>query len=144
MPMGEVITTLNTLIIRRNRYIQLAALLLTIVVGLCSRAYGEYLPRVIALYAGDCLWALMIYFGCGLILNQLGIAPTILLSLLFCYSIEVSQLYHAPWIDGIRANRFGALVLGHGFLWTDIVCYTFGVMAGAIIDLIRCKRGNNR
>lgn len=141
--MGEVLTTSNALI-QRNRYIQPVALLLTIAAGLCSRAYGEYLPQVIALYAGDSLWALMIYFGFGLIFNQIGIASTVLLSIIFCYSIEASQLYHAPWIDGIRSNRFGALVFGHGFLWTDIVCYTFGVMAGAIIDVIRCKRGNNR
>jgi hypothetical protein len=29
--------------------------------------------------------------------------------------VEFSQLYHAPWIDTIRAARIGALVLGSTF-----------------------------
>ncbi|MFM8818855.1 MAG: DUF2809 domain-containing protein, partial [Phycisphaerales bacterium] len=41
------------------------------------------------------------------------------------------QLHHAPWIDGIRATRLGALVLGSGFLWSDIACYAVGVAGGA-------------
>ena len=43
-----------------------------------------------------------------------------------CYAIEGSQLCHAPWIDTIRHTRLGALVLGYGFLWSDIICYTVG------------------
>ena len=37
------------------------------------------------------------------------------ISLLFCYGIEMSQLYHAQWIDSIRATTLGGLVLGYGF-----------------------------
>lgn len=53
-------------------------------------------------------------------------------------AVECSQLYHAPWIDAIRDTRFGALVLGSGFLWTDLLCYAVGVVIAATIDrLIR-------
>ena len=34
--------------------------------------------------------------------------------------VEESQLYHASWIDSIRGTTLGALVLGHGFLWSDL------------------------
>ena len=50
------------------------------------------------------------------------------------YLIEISQLYHAPWIDAIRATALGGLVLGFGFLWSDILCYTVGVLLGIIVD----------
>jgi hypothetical protein len=50
-----------------------------------------------------------------------------LATLMVAYAIEGSQLYHAPWIDAIRDTRFGGLVLGYGFLWSDIICYTVGV-----------------
>jgi hypothetical protein len=47
---------------------------------------------------------------------------------------ELSQLYHAPWIDGLRATRLAALALGQGFLWSDLVCYTAGVSLAAGVD----------
>ena len=50
--------------------------------------------------------------------------------------IEISQLYHAPWIDSIRATTLGGLILGFGFLWSDLICYTVGIVIGAIIDKI--------
>ena len=49
------------------------------------------------------------------------------------YGIEISQLYQAPWIDATRATRLGGLVLGHGFLWSDMVCYSVGIGVGALI-----------
>jgi hypothetical protein len=51
------------------------------------------------------------------------------------FLVEISQLYHAPWIDAIRQTTLGGLVLGFGFLRTDLVCYSVGVMIGVIADL---------
>jgi len=48
--------------------------------------------------------------------------------------VKISQLYHAPWIDAIRQATLGGLVLGFGFLWTDLVCYLVGVMIGVIAE----------
>ena len=55
-------------------------------------------------------------------------------ALVFSYLIEISQLYHALWIDAIRATTLGGLVLGFVFLWSDILCYTVGVLLGIIVD----------
>ena len=46
----------------------------------------------------------------------------------------MSQLYHAPWIDAIRDTLPGALVLGYGFLWSDLACYAAGVALGAGVE----------
>jgi Protein of unknown function (DUF2809) len=56
------------------------------------------------------------------------------------YAVEVSQLYHAPWIDAVRHTRLGGLVLGYGFLWSDLVCYTVGVTLGVAIDYGSTRR----
>ena len=53
----------------------------------------------------------------------------------FCFVIELSQLYHAPWIDGLRHTRLGGLILGYGFLWSDLICYAVGVATGWLIEL---------
>jgi hypothetical protein len=50
--------------------------------------------------------------------------------------VELSQLYHAPWIDSIRQTTLGGLILGFGFLWTDLACYAFGVGLGVLLELI--------
>ena len=57
------------------------------------------------------------------------------ISLLVCYGIEVSQLYHAPWIDDLRRTRLGGLIVGFGFLWSDLVCYAVGVMLALLLEL---------
>lgn len=65
-----------------------------------------------------------------------------LLSLAVCYLVEFSQLYQAPWIITIRRTLPGRLVLGHGFLWSDLLAYTAGIAAvwGIITILTRKKR----
>ena len=62
-----------------------------------------------------------------------------LLSLSFSILIEVSQLYHAPWIDSIRRTTMGGLVLGFGFVWSDLACYAVGVGLGVVIEMSTSK-----
>ena len=66
-----------------------------------------------------------------------------LAALLFSYCIEISQLYQAGWINAIRGTTLGALVLGHGFLWSDMVCYTVGVGLAVLIDFYTFAPGFN-
>ena len=111
----------------RNRIVYLISVAIVMGLGLSSRKYAGYLPEWINTYLGDALWAVMIYLFAALLLKDRKSAQIALLSLLFCYLIEISQLYHAPWIDAIRNTRLGGLVLGFGFLWTDIIAYTMGI-----------------
>ena len=57
------------------------------------------------------------------------------ITLIFSFGIELSQLYQAPWINAVRETRPGALVLGAGFKWTDLVCYTLGCLMGVLGEL---------
>ena len=97
--------------------------LILIPIGLATRQYGNEWMK---LYAGDVLWAAMIYWGFKFLFAQEP-KKIAFYALIFCFSIEFSQLYHAPWIDQIRNTRFGGLVLGFGFLWSDLGCYLVGV-----------------
>lgn len=53
----------------------------------------------------------------------------------FAAAVECSQLYRAEWIGDLRATRLGALALGHGFLWSDVICYAVGVAVAVVIDI---------
>jgi hypothetical protein len=121
---------------RRNRINYLIIVVITIVVGLLSRKLSAYLPHFVNIFLGDSLWAIMIFVGVGFLFNRLSTLKTGLLALLFCYFIEISQLYHAEWIDNIRHTTLGGLVLGFGFLWSDIAAYTLGVGVAVVAEMI--------
>ncbi len=109
----------------------LACLAAAIVLGLASRRFGPELPAFVATYAGDALWAVAAYLAVGVARPSAPIMRRVIAAFAFAVAVEASQLYHAPWIDGIRATRLGALVLGSGFLWSDLACYAAGVAASA-------------
>jgi hypothetical protein len=116
----------------------------TIALGLASRRWAAELPPFVAAYAGDTLWAVMIFWLAALVRPAASTARLATAALLICAAVELSQLYHAPWIDGIRATRLGGLILGYGFLPGDLACYMTGVAFAASIDRLlgRTPRAN--
>ncbi|MDM8566737.1 DUF2809 domain-containing protein [Candidatus Halobeggiatoa sp. HSG11] len=121
-------------LIHRNRIVYALAIITVIVLGLASRRYS--LPYFIVTYAGDTLWALMVFFIIGFLFPTLSTIKVIIIALSFSFCIELSQLYHEPWIDNIRQNRLVALIIGHVFLWSDLICYTVGIIIGGLIELM--------
>ncbi len=112
------------------------------VVGIASRKVPTHLPLVFSKYPGDVLWALLVFIIIGFLFNKMEILRVSLYSLAFSYLIEISQIYHAPWIDNIRHSLFGKLVLGSGFSVIDMICYTIGILIGAILEYYFIKRKN--
>jgi len=120
----------------RSRVIYLLLVVSTIILGLLSRKFGYYLPEYVNSYLGDALWALMVLLIFGVIFPKQNSLRIAFVSISFCFIIEISQLYHAPWIDNIRANRLGGLILGFGFLWTDLIAYSLGVGFETLLELL--------
>ncbi len=110
------------------------------ILGLSTRRFSIYFPSWINLYLGDALWALMIFFLFGLLFRTRKTRWITAGALLFSFSIEVSQLYHSRWIDLLRKTRVGGLVLGYGFLWSDLVSYIVGIGAGVLIERLMFLR----
>ena len=119
---------------RRSRVACLVILVVTIACGLASRRYGAMLPSVVALYAGDALWATMVTWLLALLWPRAATSRLALGALARAVTVELTQLYRAPWLDAIRATTVGALALGQGFLWSDLACYLFGVSLAAFLD----------
>ena len=107
---------------------------LVIAAGLASRAETLALPAFVAKYAGDALWALMIFLGIGLLLPIRRTAAVATWAVILCCTVEVSQLYHAPWIDAARDTWWGRLTLGDKFAWGDIAAYLVGIAFGGVIE----------
>jgi hypothetical protein len=120
----------------RNRLLYLLFLILVILSGLASRHYANLCPAWVQLYLGDALWALMVFILMGMIFNRKGSLWIALAAVTFSFCVEFSQLYHAPWIDSIRSTRLGGLVLGFGFLWSDLICYLAGISIGFTLEIL--------
>ena len=118
----------------RSRAVFLALAAATIILGLATRRFRRSLPAAVGLYAGDVLWATMVYLLLAAIWPRASIRRLTAGAAAFALVIEVGQLYHAPWIDAVRDTRLGGLVLGFGFLWSDLACYAIGIALAALID----------
>ncbi|MBJ8105430.1 MULTISPECIES: DUF2809 domain-containing protein [Bacillus cereus group] len=125
---------------KRHRLLYAVFTIIVIILGLSSRKFAFALPDLLNDYLGDALWALMIFAGFGFLFPKIATKKLAFISLIFCYGIEISQLYHVPWIDNIRATTLGGLVLGYGFLWSDLVAYTIGVGVGVLCEFMLRKK----
>src|SRR5262245_4741738 len=127
--------------VRRSKGLYCGLLLATVVLGLASRRYPSAFPVLIARYGGDALWAGMVFWIVALLRPELATVRVALAALAIAVCVEFSQLYHAPWIDALRASRLGALVLGRGFVWSDLVSYAAGVALMTAVDVWFTRRG---
>ena len=119
----------------KARAVYLLLIALTIPLGLATRGMPELFPAIVARYGGDTLWALNLYWIFAFIQPWHTPASRFYLTLAVAFSIEFSQLYHAPWIDALRANYWISLLFGQGFLLSDLLCYMLGVSMALFFDL---------
>lgn len=119
---------------KRNPFTYFFLVTTVMILGLSTRLFSAYFPNWINLYLGDALWALMIFFLLALLFRARETRWITAGALLFAFSIEISQLYHSPWIDALRKTRMGGLVLGYGFLWSDLASYTVGIGFGFLME----------
>ena len=124
---------------QRNRKVYLLLIPFVMALGLLSRKLNYLLPDIVNTYLGDAIWAAMIYVMMAFVFANKLPKKIAVFSLLFCYAIEVSQLYQAPLINAIRKTTLGALVLGSGFLWSDLLAYILGVVVVLVIELFWTK-----
>lgn len=115
----------------KSRIYYFTLFLFIIFLGICSRK-----TTFVPLWIGDFLYAVMIYFLVRIFLPFKNAFSIALLSLLICYSIEFLQLYQGEWMIELRKTLLGRYVLGQGFLWEDILAYTFGIITVFVFEKI--------
>jgi hypothetical protein len=119
---------------RRDLRIYLLIMAVIIAFGLPARIIHGQLPTWYTLYFGDYLWAMLLFFLFALTLRTMSTFKVAVITLLFTYLIEISQLFHPGWLEYLRSIKLFALVLGYGFLWSDIAAYTLGIFTGALLE----------
>ena len=114
---------------KSNRLNYIILILLVLILGILSRKILG-----IPLFIGDVLYAVLIFFGFRFLIMDSKKATSLLLSLLFCFGIEILQLVQIDWLIAIRKSTLGHYILGEGFLWLDLLCYVIGSLVTYYFD----------
>ena len=120
----------------RSRATYLALAVVTILVGLLVHLRGAVLGPVIRDMAGDALWAAMVTWWVGVLSPASRPVVRGAAAYVVCVGVELSQLWHLPALDAVRATTVGHLVLGEGFDLRDLAAYAFGVAGAMLLDVV--------
>jgi len=124
----------------RARATYVALGLATVAIGLLVHLRGSVFDTATRDVLGDALWAAMIAWGMGALAPTARLAVRSGAAYVVCVAVEVSQLYHTPALDAIRATRAGHLVLGSGFDPRDLAAYALGVASAAVLEAVVVAR----
>lgn len=121
-----------------TRRAALLCLFVTIALGLLSRRWP--LPGWFAEHTGDALYATAAFWVLAVVWPRLPVVTRALAAFSISATIECSQLLHTPWLDDLRHTRPGALILGQGFQWDDVIAYAFGALIGWCWAMVMRRR----
>ncbi|HET7457037.1 MAG TPA: DUF2809 domain-containing protein [Gemmatimonadaceae bacterium] len=124
----------------RDRLAYVALAIGTIAIGLAVHLRGTALPPAARDVLGDALWAVMIAWGVSAVVPAAPRRVRGTAALAVCWAVELSQLYHAPLLDTVRATTAGHLVLGSGFDPRDLAAYAGGVVVAMLLDAAAGRR----
>ena len=115
------------------RIFYLSGIAVLIALGLLSRRV-KFVPAA----CGDALWAMMVYCCFRIVLIRKPMIISAVAALITSFAIEFSQMLKPDWLVKIRSTFLGHMLLGQGFLWSDLLAYTIGIaVVYGITALIR-------
>ena len=103
-----------------------------IALGLGSRRPAA--PAFVQAYAGDVLWGVLFFLLYAVVWPRKGALVLAVWAIGTTELIELSELYQGQWALRLRATRLGGLLLGHTFLWSDVLCVLLGGALAALLD----------
>jgi len=126
--------SLAPVIFVRSRVLLSLMALAVIALGLASRRGYSPFPEALGNYPGDALWAWGVLLCVAWVQPAMARGRLVGWSLAIVFAIEFLQLYQAPWMQALRANKLAYLVLGNGFDPLDLLAYVVGIAWGAGVD----------
>lgn len=104
--------------------------------ALATRKHPEWFYPLMARYGGDTIWAGEFLFFLRILFLRTKLFKLAVFNYLFGVIVEVSQLWYTSWLDAIRHTLIGRLMLGVGFLWSDLLCYAVGTLLACSIAIL--------
>ena len=99
--------------------------------------HGTFIKKdLLPSFIGDGLWSMVVFCCWRILLPKLKLFYIAAASLATSYLIEFSQMIKWEWLVGLRSTFIGHMILGQGFLWTDLIAYTIGIVIIFFISLL--------
>lgn len=98
-----------------------------VALGLLSRRFP--LPGLLAEHTGDALYTAAAFLLLAVVFPAAGSASLAFGAFAWSALVEAAQLSTWPWLQDLRSTTAGALLLGQGFQWADLVAYGVGAVA---------------
>lgn len=102
--------------------------------GLASRQPPLQTWPIIGPWGGDAAWTMAACGGLRVLRPGWSPLRVAFAGYALSVAVEVSQLLDLWPLDDLRRTRIGALLLGRGFLWSDLLAYAGGAACHLIID----------
>ena len=90
-------------------------------------------------YGGDFLVVMLLYCFVKSFIDA-SVGKTAVGVLAFAYLIELSQYFHLAKFWGLEHSRTALLILGNSFSFSDLLCYTLGILLALFVEKIRMGR----
>ena len=124
----------NTPELRSRRRRCVAALLLTVPLGLVWRLAPLHLPPAASKYGGSALWATAVYWAVAAVLVRRPTGVVAVTAAAVALGVEcLKQVYWAP-LDRFRETLAGKLLLGRYFTYGAIAAYWIAIGVVAALD----------
>lgn len=120
----------------KRRIVYLCLFAFFIWLALATRHHPDWFHPFIVRYGGDTIWAGDFLFFFRAVFPKTNLVKLAIFNYLFGVADEVSQLWHTPWLDAIRHTLIGRLMLGLGFLWSDLICYFVGTILALSLAIL--------
>ncbi len=104
--------------------------------ALATRNHKAWFCPIIVTYGGDVIWAGMFVFFLRMFFVKTPLWKLALINYILGVLDECSQLITVPWFVAIRQTKLGKLMLGVGFVWSDLVCYAIGTCIAWAIAVV--------
>jgi Protein of unknown function (DUF2809) len=121
------------IVVAPTRQILLVCIAIIVPLGLASRMNSLPMPNLFRDYGGDILSATCIYFGVQFLMHRYSVWQAGLVAYILCVLIELQQLITWKPLLRLREETPADILLGHGFLWSDLACYAVGVAIGVLL-----------
>lgn len=121
----------------RQRAAFAAQALALMALGLAWRKVDVGMPYALWKYGGDAIWAWLFAPLWGVLRPGSALRERVVAAVVLSSAVEVSQLFHAPWLEAIRDTTLGGLAIGTrvaSFAWGDLAAYAVGIAAGATLS----------
>ncbi len=107
---------------------------LTLIFFVAELLIGVYMTdAIIRPYGGDFLVVVLIYCFVKSFV-RLPVKTVAVATLLFAYLVEIVQYFKLTVLLGLKHSKLANIILGNSFSWTDMLCYTLGILAVVTIE----------